>query len=94
MDDGGTLQLIGALGGVGGIIALIGMFVGYGRLQGKVSELSSTIAEMKAEDKLLHTRISEKSAEYRELHEVVIRLDEGVKHIRETLARHFPPTHE
>ena len=85
------IGMVGAVGGLGGLISLIGVFVAYGRLQGRVSELTRDIAEMKANDKLLHERISGKTEEYQALMERLIKLEEGQKYIREDFARHFPP---
>ena len=86
--------LAGLAGGIGGLTALAGVFVGYGRLQGRIAGMTKEIAEIKADAKLLHERISGKTDEYQALMERLIKLEEGQKYIREDLAKHYPPHHE
>ena len=66
-------------------LALVGAGAGYVRLQSRVAEQGRAIAEMKAQDELLHKRISDRGDEYQKLREGQIRLEEQLKFIRETL---------
>lgn len=47
MDDGNLIGLLAGLaGGIGGLTALAGVFVGYGRLQGRIAGMTREIAEI------------------------------------------------